>query len=156
MRLMRPLCCAVVLCFPVYLPAAALAQRMALPQTACLALSGRLPVPETDGGRMWYTTFEDDGELIQVSDYCCPRWLLALHCGTVAHALGCHAADVWVLGWRTSPLPLSHGATSPALREMTLQTCEPPTSQQGVYADQELPAGCALQPLASPAAYVLA
>jgi hypothetical protein len=46
--------------------AAALAQRMALPQTACLALSGRLPVPETDGGRMWYTTFEDDGEFIQV------------------------------------------------------------------------------------------
>ena len=46
----------------------ALAQRMALPQTACLALSGPLPAPETDGGRMWYTTFEDDGELIQV--YC--------------------------------------------------------------------------------------
>lgn len=46
---------------------AALAKQMALPQTACLALSGRLEVPETDGGRMWYTTFEEDGELIQVT-----------------------------------------------------------------------------------------
>lgn len=46
--------------------AAALAQRMALPQTACLALSGPLVVPETDGGRMWLNTFEADGELIKV------------------------------------------------------------------------------------------
>jgi len=47
-------------------PAAALAQRMALPQTACLALSGPLEVPETDGGHAWFTAFDDFGELIQV------------------------------------------------------------------------------------------
>jgi hypothetical protein len=49
-----------------YAPTTALAQRMGLPQTACLALSGPLPVPETDGGRAWFTMFDDDGELIQV------------------------------------------------------------------------------------------
>lgn len=35
-------------------------------QTACLALSGPLPVPETDGGRAWYTAFDEDWEPIQV------------------------------------------------------------------------------------------
>lgn len=44
----------------------ALAQRMALPQTACLALSGPLEVPETDGGHAWFTAFDDFGELIQL------------------------------------------------------------------------------------------
>jgi hypothetical protein len=44
---------------------------MALPQTACLALSGPLLVPETEGGRAWFTMFDDFGELIQV------RWLPA-------------------------------------------------------------------------------
>lgn len=44
----------------------ALAQRMSLPQTACLALSGPLSVPESDGGRAWLTAFDEDGELIQV------------------------------------------------------------------------------------------
>ncbi|KAF8060498.1 histidine--tRNA ligase [Scenedesmus sp. PABB004] len=43
----------------------ALARRMALPQTACLALSGPLRVPETHGGRAWFESFEADGELIQ-------------------------------------------------------------------------------------------
>jgi hypothetical protein len=46
--------------------AAALAQRMQLPQTACLALSGPLEVPETGGGRAWFNAFNDDWELIQV------------------------------------------------------------------------------------------
>jgi hypothetical protein len=46
--------------------AAALAQRMQLPQTACLALSGPLVVPETGGGRAWFTAFDDKWELIQV------------------------------------------------------------------------------------------
>jgi hypothetical protein len=45
---------------------AALAQRMQLPQTACLALSGPLEVPETGGGRAWFTAFDDEWELIQV------------------------------------------------------------------------------------------
>lgn len=49
---------------PACLPAA-LAKRMALPQTACLALSGPLAVPETDGGRAWFTVFDEDGELIK-------------------------------------------------------------------------------------------
>jgi hypothetical protein len=39
---------------------------MQLPQTACLALSGALEVPETGGGRAWFTAFDDDWELIQV------------------------------------------------------------------------------------------
>jgi predicted esterase len=54
-------------CLPARLPAlpAALAQRMALPQTACLALSGPLPVPETDGGRAWFEVFDSDGDLIK-------------------------------------------------------------------------------------------
>ncbi|WIA35235.1 hypothetical protein OEZ86_003697 [Tetradesmus obliquus] len=43
----------------------ALAQRMQLPQTACLALSGPLEVPETRGGRAWFRAFDDDWELIQ-------------------------------------------------------------------------------------------
>ena len=45
---------------------AALARRMALPQTASLALSGPLIIPETDGGRAWFTTYDEDWELIQV------------------------------------------------------------------------------------------
>jgi hypothetical protein len=39
---------------------------MQLPQTACLALSGPLDVPESAGGRGWFTAFDDDWELIQV------------------------------------------------------------------------------------------
>jgi predicted esterase len=38
-----------------------LARHMALPQTAALALAGPLPVAETNGGRAWFRTFEDDG-----------------------------------------------------------------------------------------------
>jgi predicted esterase len=48
-------------------PFAKLAQQLALPQTASLALPGPLPVPETGGGRAWMTAFDDDWELIQVS-----------------------------------------------------------------------------------------
>eukprot|EP00879_Flechtneria_rotunda_P025739 GHRR01027378.1.p1 GENE.GHRR01027378.1~~GHRR01027378.1.p1 ORF type:complete len:149 (+),score=50.62 GHRR01027378.1:423-869(+) len=46
----------------------ALAKRMVLPHTACLALSGPLRVPETNGGRAWYKAIDQHtGELIQVS-----------------------------------------------------------------------------------------
>ncbi|KAF6264330.1 Alpha/Beta hydrolase protein [Scenedesmus sp. NREL 46B-D3] len=44
---------------------AALARRIQLPQTACLALSGPLEVPETGGGRAWFRAYDDDWELIQ-------------------------------------------------------------------------------------------
>ncbi|KAK3283376.1 hypothetical protein CYMTET_8924 [Cymbomonas tetramitiformis] len=46
-------------------PYANLAKKMKLPQTATLAISGPLEIPMTDGGRAWYTTFDDDFELIQ-------------------------------------------------------------------------------------------
>eukprot|EP00798_Chlamydomonas_sp_ICE-L_P015722 gene15722-21842_t len=38
---------------------------MALPNTASLALAGPIEVPETDGGRSWFISFDDDWELIQ-------------------------------------------------------------------------------------------
>ncbi|PSC68906.1 malonate-ligase [Micractinium conductrix] len=44
---------------------AALARRMALPQTAALALGGPQEVPFSEGGRSWHTAFTDDFELIQ-------------------------------------------------------------------------------------------
>ena len=47
-------------------PYAALAKRMALPQTATLALAGPIEVPESNGGRAWLQAFDDDFELIQV------------------------------------------------------------------------------------------
>ena len=59
-------CC----CLPFSSPADAfdaLARRMALPQTASLALGGPLGVEGTDGGRAWFEAFEDDGSLIQVA-----------------------------------------------------------------------------------------
>ncbi|KAK3280976.1 hypothetical protein CYMTET_11208, partial [Cymbomonas tetramitiformis] len=46
-------------------PYANLAKKMKLPQTATLAISGPLEIPMTDGGRAWYTAFDDDFELIQ-------------------------------------------------------------------------------------------
>ncbi len=60
-------------------PFAALARRMALPQTACLALPGPLVVPGTDGGRAWHEAFDPSTwELIQVC-VCtvCPTDLVA-------------------------------------------------------------------------------
>lgn len=48
-------------------PYAALAARMALPQTATLALAGPMEVPETDGGRAWFQAFDEEWELIEVS-----------------------------------------------------------------------------------------
>lgn len=45
-------------------PFARLAERMALPQTACLALSGPLAVPFA--GRAWFPAFDCDGDLIEV------------------------------------------------------------------------------------------
>lgn len=48
-------------------PFARLAQQLALPQTASMALPGPLVVPETGGGRAWLTAFDDEWELIQVS-----------------------------------------------------------------------------------------
>jgi hypothetical protein len=47
-------------------PFARLAQQLALPQTASLALPGPAEVPETDGGRAWHTAFDGDWELLQV------------------------------------------------------------------------------------------
>lgn len=45
-------------------PFARLVQRMALPQTACLALGGPLAVPFA--GRAWFPAFDEDGDLIEV------------------------------------------------------------------------------------------
>ncbi|KAL6759134.1 Alpha/Beta hydrolase protein [Haematococcus lacustris] len=42
-------------------PYAALAAKLALPQTASLALGGPLEVPESDGGRAWFVTHEEEG-----------------------------------------------------------------------------------------------
>lgn len=47
-------------------PFAALARRMALPQTATLSLGGLLAVPETDGGRAWHEAFSADGSELPV------------------------------------------------------------------------------------------
>lgn len=38
---------------------------MGLPNTATLALSGPLGLPEMDGARTWFTTYDDDMEDIQ-------------------------------------------------------------------------------------------
>ena len=47
-------------------PYAKLARQMALPQTACLALSGPIgPVPGTPNGRAWYSE-EDENESLTV------------------------------------------------------------------------------------------
>ncbi|GAX76125.1 hypothetical protein CEUSTIGMA_g3568.t1 [Chlamydomonas eustigma] len=46
-------------------PYAALARRMALPQTATLALAGLLEVPESGGGRAWFEAFDEEYERIQ-------------------------------------------------------------------------------------------
>ncbi|GFH07208.1 abhydrolase_2 domain-containing protein, partial [Haematococcus lacustris] len=42
-------------------PFAALDAKLALPQTASLALGGPLEVPESDGGRAWFVTHEEEG-----------------------------------------------------------------------------------------------
>ena len=47
-------------------PFAALARRLALPQTATLSLGGPLTVPETDGGRAWHQAFAADGSMLPV------------------------------------------------------------------------------------------
>ncbi|KAL4430866.1 hypothetical protein ABPG75_006122 [Micractinium tetrahymenae] len=44
---------------------ASLARRMALPQTAAVALGGPQEVPFSDGGRSWYTVFTPDFDLIE-------------------------------------------------------------------------------------------
>ena len=61
-----PICACPILFQDTPKPYAALARRMALPQTAVLALAGPLEVPETGGGRAWLQAFDDDFELIQV------------------------------------------------------------------------------------------
>jgi predicted esterase len=67
--------------------ATALAQRMQLPQTACLSLSGPLEVPETDGGRAWFRAFDDNWELIQVHGFwaSCFTKLLHFNSGCSSH-----------------------------------------------------------------------
>ena len=45
-------------------PFAAFARKLALPQTAVLALEGPLEVPYSDGGRAWFSAFEHNGTLI--------------------------------------------------------------------------------------------
>ena len=45
-------------------PFAQFGTRLALPQTATLALEGALEIPHADGGRGWFDAFEEDGELI--------------------------------------------------------------------------------------------
>mmetsp|Transcript_3504 Transcript_3504/g.10151 ORF Transcript_3504/g.10151 Transcript_3504/m.10151 type:complete len:576 (-) Transcript_3504:253-1980(-) len=48
-------------------PFAMLAARMALPQTATLALAGPVTVPETDGGRAWFEAFDEFGNLLEAT-----------------------------------------------------------------------------------------
>jgi len=49
-------------------PFARLGSTLNLPQTAILALAGPLVVPETDGGRAWFTAFDEQSwDLIQVA-----------------------------------------------------------------------------------------
>lgn len=44
---------------------AALGKRISLPQTSTLSLSGPIHIPETNGGRAWFTSFDENWELIK-------------------------------------------------------------------------------------------
>ncbi|GAQ84429.1 hypothetical protein KFL_001880220 [Klebsormidium nitens] len=48
-------------------PFTTLGKRMNLPQTSILALSGPIQIPETDGGRAWFTSFDENWDLIEPS-----------------------------------------------------------------------------------------
>ena len=101
---------------------AALGKRMNLPQTSILALSGPIHIPETDGGRAWFTSFDENWDLIEPS----PNETRRLHSLRVTRAKLSRLLDNLETrcGWNRGQINLlgfSQGGT--AALDLALNSC---------------------------------